>query len=148
MQLLAESALQTGTETKKASEQTEAEEMGSLQERVDRLMGVINQKERPVSNMLFFVMYDIESNKVRYNVAKYLETKGCTRVQRSIFLADLPAKAYEIIKTDLAAVQAMYDNHDSIIICPVSTEMLNGMRIIGLDINIDIIAHRRNTLFF
>ena len=36
--------------------------------------------------MLFFVMYDIESNKVRYLIAKYLERHGCTRIQVLSFL--------------------------------------------------------------
>ncbi|MBQ3950872.1 MAG: CRISPR-associated endonuclease Cas2, partial [Bacteroidales bacterium] len=32
-------------------------------------------------------MYDIASNKVRRAVVKYLQRRGCHRVQRSIFLA-------------------------------------------------------------
>ena len=64
----------------------------TLQERVDFLMGVVNKSTRPATNMLFFVMYDIESDKVRYHIAKYLERKGCPRIQRSIVLADLEKK--------------------------------------------------------
>lgn len=120
----------------------------TLQERVDFLMGVVNNPTRPATNMLFFVMYDIESDKVRYHIAKYLERKGCTRIQRSIFLADLDKKVYDLIKSDLEEVQSLYDNHDSIIVCPVSTDQLKAMKIIGEDISIDIITHSRNTLFF
>ena len=98
--------------------------------------------------MLFFVMYDIESNKVRYNVVKYLERKGCTRIQKSIFLADAPADIYDSIRTDLAEVQALYDNHDSIIVCPISPDLLRSMRIIGQNIDIDLIMKNKNTLFF
>ena len=93
-------------------------------------------------------MYDIESDKVRYHIAKYLERKGCPRIQRSIFLADLDKTVYDQIKNDLAEVQSLYDNHDSIIVCPVSTDQLQAMKIIGEDLNIDIITHSRNTLFF
>ena len=120
----------------------------TLQERVDFLMGIVNRPVRPATNMLFFVMYDIESDKVRYHIAKYLERKGCTRIQRSIFLADLDKKVYDLIKSDLEEVQSLYDNHDSIIVCPVSTDQLKAMKIIGEDISIDIITHSRNTLFF
>ena len=120
----------------------------TLQERVDFLMGVVNKPKRPATNMLLFVMYDIESDKVRYHIAKYLERKGCTRIQRSIFLADLDKKVYDLIKSDLEEVQSLYDNHDSIIVCPVSTDQLKAMKIIGEDISIDIITHSRNTLFF
>ena len=98
--------------------------------------------------MLFFVMYDIESDKVRYHIAKYLERKGCTRIQRSIFLADLDKTVYDEIKRDLAEVQSLYDNHDSIIVCPISTDQLRAMRIIGQQIDVDIVTHNRNTLFF
>ena len=98
--------------------------------------------------MLFFVMYDIESNKVRRHIAKYLIKKGCTRIQRSIFLADLSSVLYEEIKKDLAEVQAMYENTDSILIVPISVNYLESMKIIGQNLDIDIIAHKKNTLFF
>ena len=120
----------------------------TLQERVDFLMGVVNKPKQPATNMLFFVMYDIESDKVRYHIAKYLERKGCTRIQRSIFLADLDKKVYDLIKSDLEEVQSLYDNHDSIIVCPVSTDQIQAMKIIGEEISIDIITRSRNTLFF
>lgn len=124
------------------------EDLCSVEERVDHIMGIVNQSERKPSNMLFFVMYDIESNKVRRYVAKYLEQKGCTRVQRSIFLADLPPVDYQAIRDDLTEVQAAYDNNDSIMVVPISTEQLNAMKIIGQKIEVDIIAHTRNTLIF
>src|SRR5574344_1801811 len=120
----------------------------TLQERVENVLGIINKPSRKIGNMLFFVMYDIESNKVRYNVVKYLIAKGCTRIQKSIFLADLPSDAYDAIKQDLAEVQALYDNHDSIIVCPVSADMLGSMKIIGQSINLDVILHNKSTLFF
>ena len=98
--------------------------------------------------MIFFIMYDIESNKVRYNVAKYLIKQGCTRIQKSIFLADLNNTSYQKIRDDLTEIQALYENDDSIIVCPVSTDIINNMKIIGKHISIDIITRSKNTLFF
>jgi len=98
--------------------------------------------------MTFFVMYDISSNKVRNQVVKYLIQKGCTRVQRSIFLADLDAKVYNEIREDLAAVQQAYENEDSILIVPLSTDYLKSMKIIGQNIDIDVITKCKHTLFF
>lgn len=98
--------------------------------------------------MLFFVMYDIESDKVRRNVVKYLQRKGCLRVQRSIFLADLDASVCEEIKRDLAEVQAVYENKDSILVVPISTDLLKSMKVIGQNLNIDLITNTGNTLFF
>lgn len=120
----------------------------SLEERTRRLLGLVNQKGRKGTNMLFFVMYDIESNKVRRYVVKYLEKQGCLRVQKSIFLADLPHERYDEIKRDLAEVQATYENFDSILVVPISTDYLKAMKIIGQNVNIDIITHSGSTLFF
>ena len=112
------------------------------------ILDIVNDSKRPIGNMLFFVMYDIESNKVRRHIAKYLIQKGCTRIQRSIFLADLSSVLYEEIKKDLAEVQSMYENTDSILIVPISVNYLESMKIIGQNLDIDIIAHKKNTLFF
>lgn len=122
--------------------------LASINERIERVIGIVANPSRPISNMLFFVMYDIENDKVRAQIAKYLIKKGCTRVQRSIFLADLNATLYDSIKSDLSEVQAMYDNHDSIMIVPVSTDNLKSMKVIGQSIDIDIIMKNKNTLFF
>ena len=89
-----------------------------------------------------------ESDKVRRLVAKYLLRKGCQRVQRSIFLADLSTVEYENIRKDLTEVQSFYDNHDSILIVPISTDYLRAMKIIGKSIDMDIILKTKNTLFF
>ena len=124
------------------------EQLPSLDVRVKKILGILDHPRRPIGNMLFFVMYDIESNKVRYNVVKYLQRKGCTRIQKSIFLADLSSEAYQSIRNDLSEIQSLYDNHDSIIICPISTDLLQNMKIIGQNIDIDIIMKSRNTLFF
>ena len=124
------------------------EGLPTLQQRVNHVLGIVNLPQRKPTNMLFFVMYDIESDKVRRHVAKYLERKGCIRIQRSIFLADLDKAVYDQIKTDLAEVQSLYNNHDSIIVCPVSTDQLRAMKIIGEDINLDVIIKSHNTIFF
>lgn len=118
-----------------------------LSQRVRHLLNIL-EKQRPPTNMIFFVMYDIESNKVRQAVAKYLLSKGCSRVQKSIFLADLPGDACRSISQDLAQVQAMYDNKDSILIVPLSMDYINSMKIIGQNINLDLILKNKTTLFF
>ena len=125
-----------------------AEDLPTLEERIECILGILHQTKKTSGNMLFFVMYDIESNKVRYNIVKYLERMGCHRIQKSIFLADLSIEKYESIKKDLAEVQSLYDNHDSIIVCPVSSDFIKSMKVIGKNINLDIIMRTKNTLFF
>lgn len=123
-------------------------DMPTLQERVNTLLGIVNKPHPKTTDMLFFVMYDIESNKVRREVAKYLIEKGCFRIQKSIFLAQRERQVFDQIKADLAEVQSLYDNHDSIILCPVASDEVRSMRVIGKNVDIDIITRARNTLFF
>lgn len=126
----------------------DVEALESLEQRIKKILGLAEKSKKGQGRMLFFVMYDIENDKVRRLVSKYLQDKGCTRVQRSIFLADAPTAVYEQIRTDLGDVQAAYDNNDSIIVLPVSTDYLRMMKIIGQKIDIDIITHSKSTLFF
>lgn len=124
------------------------DEMLSLDERIKRLLHIIQQPNRPANHMIFFVMYDIESTKVRNQIAKYLLREGCTRVQKSIFLADLPLATYERMRGELAEVQQCYENNDSILIVPISTDYLQSMKVIGQTLDVDLILKTRNTLFF
>lgn len=123
-------------------------ELEDLSQRIRRILGLAEQNKHTSGHMLFFVMYDIESDKVRRLVSHYLKEKGCSRIQRSIFLADTTTKIYNQIRKDLAEVQAAYDNQDSIIVLPVSADYLHMMKVIGKTVDLDIITHSRNTLFF
>lgn len=125
-----------------------ADALPALQQRIDAILGLCRQTKKNGGDMLFFIMYDIESNKVRYNIVKYLERMGCYRIQKSIFLANLSVEKYERIKSDMVEVQSLYDNHDSIIVCPVSSDILRSMKIIGQNINLDVITQSKSTLFF
>lgn len=120
----------------------------SLEERLKLIFDITKRTKHDPSRMLFFVMYDIESNKVRRHVVKYLERKGCSRIQKSIFLADLPVATYDKIRSDLVEVQACYENNDSILVVPISTDYLKAMKVIGQQINVDVIVKSKNTLFF
>ena len=123
------------------------DDLVSLDQRIQMILGIINKKHNQL-RMTFFVMYDIENNRVRNQVVKYLIRKGCMRIQKSIFLADLEHEKYARIKDDLAAVQACYENNDSIIVCPISTDYLRALRIIGKNIDMDIVLKNKTTLFF
>lgn len=125
-----------------------SDSLSPLEDRIKDLLGLTESRKKRQDRMLFFVMYDIESNKVRRLVCKYLIRESCSRVQRSIFLADLPIDTYARIKNDLAEIQTLYDNEDSIIVLPVSTDYLRMMKVIGKTVDVDIITHTKNTLFF
>lgn len=124
------------------------QDLPDLSQRIRSIMGFVNDIKKKPGFMIYFVMYDIENNKVRNLVAKYLIKKGCTRVQRSIFLARTDRAVYDQIKDDLKEVQACYDNKDSILLVPISTDQIQAMKIIGQNIDIDLIMGNKNTLFF
>ena len=126
----------------------ELDTLPSLEERLKLIFDIAKRTKHDPSRMLFFVMYDIESDKVRRHVVKYLERQGCSRVQKSIFLADLPVSTYDRIRSDLVEVQACYENNDSILVVPISTDYLKAMKVIGQTINVDVITKTSNTLFF
>lgn len=127
---------------------TKLDELTTLEERIDKILDIVKNENRPASDMIFFVLYDIEDNKVRVQVSKYLLRMGCYRVQRSVFLADLPNDKYDRIRKDLTEVQATYENNDSILVVPISTDYLTAMKIIGQTIDVDVITKKKNTLFF
>lgn len=131
-----------------AAESEDYQNLDSIELRVQNILGLTKRIIKRPDRMLFFVMYDIEGNKVRRLVSKYLIKKGCTRIQRSIFLAEASVDIYNSIKSDLAVVQQAYENKDSIIVLPVSTDYLKKMKIIGKNIDVDIITNSCNTLFF
>jgi CRISPR-associated endonuclease Cas2 len=124
------------------------DELPTLEERIERIFKIIKQNNRPANHMIFFVMYDIERTKVRNQIVKYLLREGCTRVQKSIFLADLPLDTYNRMRSELAQVQECYENQDSILIVPISTDYLQSMKVIGQTLDVDLILKNRNTLFF
>jgi CRISPR-associated protein Cas2 len=124
------------------------EETPDINETIRKLFLITETQNRRADSMIFFVMYDIESNKVRTLIAKYLEKKGCIRIQKSIFLADTDRSVFEQIRSDLVEVQACYENNDSLLLVPISTDYLQSMKVIGKSINVDIITKNVNTLFF
>lgn len=124
------------------------DQLTSVEERIKEIFAIFNSSYKNIGNMLFFVMYDIESNKVRRLIVKYLEKKGCLRIQKSIFIGNLPVGVYNEIRDDLAAVQECYENCDSILVVPIPSDYLQSMKVIGKNINIDIITKTKSTLFF
>jgi CRISPR-associated protein Cas2 len=138
------------THKQKVSNDTDLDylEIDDLSTRIKKILDIYERNHLNPKQMLYFVMYDIENDKVRRLISKYLEKKSCQRVQRSIFFAESDRSVYNQIKKDLQEVQETYDNNDSIFIVPVSTDQLQAMKIIGQNIDFDIIIKSKNTLFF
>ena len=83
-------------------------EMLSLSERLPLVDKILRSfKQRKYNDMYAFIMYDIENNEIRTQVAKYLIQHGCTRVQKSVFLAGLKRKKFMEIYQTLKEINAM-----------------------------------------
>jgi CRISPR-associated protein Cas2 len=128
--------------------QNSTNELEPLDQRVQQILGIVKNFENKPGKMIYFVMYDIENNKVRAQVVKYLIKKGCSRVQKSIFLANTKREVFDEIRNDLREVQSCYENNDSIFVVPISTDEIKAMSVIGQKIDFDLILQNRNTLFF
>jgi CRISPR-associated protein Cas2 len=119
-----------------------------LEKRLPIVDKILKQmKNKKVEEIYTFIIYDIENNKIRTQIAKYLIKNGCHRVQKSVFLAGLKRKKYQELHQTLREINAMYDNHDSIFFVPVGEDILNKMKIIGLNIDFELITQPKNTYF-
>lgn len=123
------------------------DEIENIDDRIKYLMNFTSQTLK-TSDMIFFVMYDIENNKIRTEIAKYLKRNGCFRVQKSIFIAQKDREQYNEICATLKEVQSCYDNEDSIFVVPISTDEIKAMKVLGQNIDFDLIIGNKNTLFF
>jgi CRISPR-associated protein Cas2 len=127
---------------------TAKEQLADLPVRVKKILDIAGTNTLKATEMLYFIMYDIENNKVRTAIAKYLEKNGCLRVQKSIFFANSEREKFNKIHKDLKHIQELYDNDDSIFMVPVSTDQVRAMKITGSNTGFDIITGNKNTLFF
>ncbi len=118
-----------------------------LGERIPQILGIL-QKQKKSTEMVYFVMYDIEDNRVRRQVSRFLEKKGFLRIQKSIFLARSERHSFDEVHNTLREVNDLYDNFDSIIIIPVSSDEMRSMKLIGRNIDIQAYHDKPNSMVF
>lgn len=126
----------------------EDSELPSLPDRIKTILGIVRHKPQKATTMNYLVMYDIEDNKVRKLVSKYLEKQGCIRVQKSVFMANTDHQKFNDIHSTLKDINSFYENTDSIILVPVNVADVRSMKLIGSNINVDVLVDPPNTLFF
>jgi CRISPR-associated protein Cas2 len=137
----------TSVEAVNAQRQPEPE-MEHISDRIQKVFHLYQNASKKSDQMIFFIMYDIEHDKVRTQIAKYLIKKGCIRVQKSVFLAQKERKVFDELHGTLKDIQDMYDNEDSIFFVPISTDELRAMKIIGQNMTFDMILQQKSTIFF
>jgi CRISPR-associated endonuclease Cas2 len=126
----------------------EDEKLLPLRERVSRMLGIIKGSPLKANDMVYLIMYDISDNKVRTQIAKYLQRQGCIRVQKSVFIARTENPHFQEIHDTLKEVNSYYLNEDSIILAPLNASDMRAMKLIGKNLHIEAITDKPNTLFF
>lgn len=118
-------------------------------ERMHYIMNWLAEKSRVKSHlMLYMIMYDIEDDKIRTHLAKYLIKRGCLRIQKSVYLAKMSPAAMNDIAEVIKEINELYKNQDSIFILPVPEDKFQNMRVIGKNIEFEIVTKPRNVLIF
>lgn len=129
-------------------EMDEADRMLPLQERIRQILHIVRDQPVKSTEMVYLIMYDISSDKVRLQVAKYLERQGCIRIQKSVFILKSDNPHFQEIHDTLKDVNAYYHNEDSIILVPVNASDVRSMKLIGKNLYLQTIVDKPNTLFF
>lgn len=125
----------------------EALALKPLPERISLILNIIQNKPVKATSMNYLILYDIEKDKVRNLIAKYLLSKGCIRIQKSVFLAHTDHPKFDEIKNTLAEINEIYQNTDSIILIPLNVSDARSMKLIGQNVNIEQIIDPPNTVF-
>lgn len=128
--------------------QVHSPDSDSLQDRIRALLKLVRDPSKNKYEMIYLIMYDIADNRVRNHIAKYLLSKGCIRIQLSVYMARSHQKVFKEIKDTLGEVQQAYDNADSILLVPVQSSSISSMKIIGKDIQVESLIDPPNTLFY
>ena len=126
----------------------EEDPLAPLSERVRQILQIIQPNPIKATEMTYLILYDISDHKVRALVAKYLKSKGCVRIQKSVFLAHSENRYFQEIHTTLQEVNSYYENADSIILVPINASDVRSMKLIGKNVHIQSITDKPNTLFF
>ncbi|GAB4424165.1 MAG: hypothetical protein OHK0039_41130 [Bacteroidia bacterium] len=114
----------------------------------DRLAYLQRLRPPTYDSMMCIIAYDIESNKVRTQVAKYLIRQGCYRLQKSVYFAQLPRGRYRDIVETLRRINDRYENEDSIFFLPLSSDQVDRLEMVGRDLYLQIARDHPHTLFW
>ena len=127
------------------------QELSSLpmEEKINHLQQWLNSNSRSKTKyMLYMIMYDIEDNKIRTHIAKYLIRKGCLRIQKSVYILKTNTSEIKDITNTLKEVNEAYANEDSILVLPIPQEKFNNLRMIGKNITFEVVTKPKNVLIF
>lgn len=138
------------SETMRPAKSPEKELEGLEREaRVKKLIEILEKtRDMKPGNILAFIMYDVESNRIRRYIAKYLEKQGYIRVQKSVFFGNVSRAHHKKVCEVLKEVNEKYENGDSLMFLPVSIDMFHNLKVVGKNLEYELAITEKSTLFF
>lgn len=104
---------------------------------------------KPNSDLIpFVVLYDIQDDKTRTTIFKYLQKQGGHNIQRSVFLGSTSRQNFKEMCSTLKEIAEIWGNEDSIIVFPLAQDILSAMLVYGQAIDLDLLLGRKRTVFF
>ncbi len=129
-------------------DEDEEEVLMPLPERIAKILGIVNNKPIKATTMTYLITYDITNDKVRKLISKFLLSKGCIRIQKSVFMANTEHGKFKDIHETLKDINSFYENADSIILVPINVSDVRSMKLIGQNVDIETLVNPPNTVFF
>ena len=126
----------------------EDEVLMPLPERIAKILGIVQSKPIKATTITYLITYDITNDKVRKLISKFLLTKGCIRIQKSVFMANTEHSKFKDIHETLKDINSFYENADSIILVPINVSDVRSMKLIGQNVDIETLVNPPNTVFF
>ena len=96
--------------------------------------------------MIVWVLYDIEDDKMRSQIAKSCKQYGLYRVQYSVFLGTLTSSEKDSLELQISA--CMDEEKDSVYIFPMSKNELKETVLLGQAFDKNLITDEVKALFF
>lgn len=122
-------------------------ELKPLSERIGQILKIVQSQPIKSTTMNYLILYDIANDKVRVMIARYLLSKGCIRIQKSVYLIHSEHKKFDEIHETLKEINDIYANKDSIILVPLNVSDARSMKLIGQNVDIGQIIDPPNTVF-
>lgn len=97
--------------------------------------------------LIYIIAYDIEKDKIRNYLSKYLLRNGAIRIQKSLFLAKWKKSIYKNVKQDFLTLNDLYKSNDTIILMPLATDMFQNFFCIGKNLQLEAVAENIHTFF-
>ncbi len=113
----------------------------------DMLFQILQRNFQNPKAMNCFIFYDIEDNRLRVQIAKYLLAKGAQRVQKSVYLANISKQIYNDIFATFVEMEPVYAKNDSIFMVPIGEYHLAEMRMIGKDVDMSFSRSNSHVIF-